>query len=95
MIFQSKDIRIFGKKTYCFCCKMKLSNGQRARAIDQIEAGATATHVACQFGVNKKTIRRLRTKFATHGTVADRPRSGRPRVMTLKNTQRRHLLLVN
>ena len=52
------------------------------RAIGQLEGGATAAHVARHFGVNEKTIRRLRTKFATHGVVADLPRSGRPRETT-------------
>jgi transposase len=72
---------------------MKLSNEQRARAIGQLEAGATAAHVASHFGVNEKTIRRLRVKFATHGTVADLPRSGRPRETTLR--QDRHIQLTH
>lgn len=48
---------------------MKFSNEQRARVIGQLETGATAAHVARQFGVNEKTVWRLRQKFATHGTV--------------------------
>ena len=70
---------------------MKLSNEQRARVIGQLEARATAAHVARQFGVNEKTIRRLRTKLALHDTVADLPRSVRSRETTLRRD--RHIQL--
>ena len=56
---------------------MKLSNEQRVRALGALEAGATAAHAAHQFWVNEKSIRRLHTKFTTHGTVADLPHAGR------------------
>ena len=72
---------------------MELSNEQRARVLGQLEAGATAAHVARVFGVNERTVRRLRQKFATYGTVADPPRSGRPRVTTMR--QDRHIQLTH
>ena len=72
---------------------MKLSNDQRARVLSQLEAGATAAHVARVFGVNERTFRRLRQKFATYGIVADLPRSGRPRITTLR--QDRHIQLTH
>lgn len=70
---------------------MKLTNEQRARAIGQLEGGATAVNVARYFGVHEKTIRRLRAKFLTHGSVADLPRSGRPRETTERQDRHIHL----
>jgi len=61
-----------------------LLSEQRARVIGQLEAGATAAHVSRQLEVNEKTIRRLRTKFATHGAMSDPLCSGRPREWTLR-----------
>ena len=73
--------------------KMKLSNEQCARVLGQLEARATAAHVTRVFGVNERTVQRLRQKFATYGTVADLPRSGRPRVTSLR--QDRHIQLTH
>ena len=72
---------------------MKLSNEQSARVLGQLEAGTTGAHVARVFGVNERTVRRLRQKFATYRTVADPPHSGRPRVKTL--SQDRHIQLTH
>lgn len=52
------------------------------RATGQLETGATVAHIARHFGVRGKTIRRLCTNFSTHDTVADIPRSKRPREST-------------
>ena len=68
---------------------MKLLNKQPARPVGQLDAGATA----CQIRVNKKTICRLCTKFATHGTVADLPCVGWLRETTLR--QQRHIHLTH
>ena len=72
---------------------MKLSSEQHARVLGQLEAWATAAHVARVLGVNERTVRRLRQRFATYGTVVDPPRSGRPRVTTLR--QDRHIQLTH
>ena len=42
----------------------------------------SATVVSRHFGCTRKTIERLRRRFRIYGNVADRPRSGRPRVTT-------------
>jgi len=62
---------------------MKLSNEQRARAVEMLEAGVNQTVVAREFGVHSSTISRLQSKFRDTNTVADRPHAGRPRVTTL------------
>ena len=42
----------------------------------------SATVVSRHFGCTRKTIECLRRQFRVTGNVADRPRSGRPRVTT-------------
>ena len=47
-----------------------------------LNAGMSATVVSRHFGCTRKTIERLRRRFCVTGNVADRLRSGRPRVTT-------------
>ena len=47
-----------------------------------LNAGMSATVVSRHFGCTRKTIEHLRRRFRVTGNVADRPRSGRPRVTT-------------
>ena len=47
-----------------------------------LNAGMSATVVSQQFGCTRWTIECLRRRFCVTGNVADRPRSGRPRVTT-------------
>ena len=47
-----------------------------------LNAGTLATVVSRHFGCTRKTIERLQRQFRVTGNVADRPRSGRPRVTT-------------
>jgi len=49
-----------------------------------LEAGVNQAVVAREFGVHRSTISRLQSKFRETNTVADRPRAGRPRVITLR-----------
>ena len=44
-------------------------------------AGMSATVVSQHFGCTRKTIEPLRRRFRVTGNVADRPRSGRTRVV--------------
>ena len=64
------------------CAMVKLTNMDRARAIGFLEAGWVQTDVAIHFGVSRLTISRLQARLRATGDVADRPRSGRPRVTT-------------
>ena len=50
------------------------------RTIGMLNAGMSATVVSQHFGCTRKTIERLRRQFLVTGNVANRPRSGRPRV---------------
>jgi len=63
---------------------MKLSNEQRTRAVEMLEAGVNQAVIAREFGVHRSTKCRLQSKFRETNTVADRPRAGRPRVTTLR-----------
>ena len=60
----------------------RLNNDERNQAIGILNAGMSATVVSRYFGCNRKTIERLRRRFCVTGNVADRPRSGGPRVTT-------------
>ena len=63
----------------------KLNNDEQNQAIWMLNAGMSATVVSRHFGCTRKTIERLRRRFCVTGNVADRPRSGRPRVTTAAN----------
>ena len=60
----------------------KLSNLDRARALGFLEAGWTQHAVAAHFGICRKTVSRLQSRYRKTGDVKDRERSGRPRVTT-------------
>ena len=60
----------------------RLNNDERNQAIGMLNAGMSATVVAQHFVCTRKTIERLQRRFRVTGNVADRPRSGRPRVTT-------------
>ena len=51
----------------------------------------SATVLSQHFGCTRKAIERLRRRFRVTGNVADRPRSGRPRVTTAADA--RHIVL--
>ena len=59
---------------------------QRQRVVGMLTAGVAVRGNARHFGVHKSTISRLKNKFRHTGTVADRPRSGRPRKSTPSET---------
>ena len=60
----------------------RLNNDERNQAIGMLNSGMSATVVSRLFGCTRKTIERLRKRFRVARNVADRPRSGRPRVTT-------------
>ena len=60
----------------------KLDNDERNQAIGMLNAGMSATVVSQHFGCTRKTVERLQRRFRVTGNVADRCRSGRPRVTT-------------
>ena len=60
----------------------RLMEVQRGQAIALLMQGQTQRQVAMQFGVNVCTIERLVRRLRETGRLADRPRTGRPRVTT-------------
>ena len=68
-----------------FSIMVRLTDVQRGRAIALLMQGQRQQQVANHFGVNVSTIERLVRRLRETGHLADRPRSGRPRV-----TSRRH-----
>ena len=56
-----------------------------------LNAGKSPTVVSRHFGCTQKTIERLQRRFHVTGNLADRPRSGRPRVTTA--TDDRYIVL--
>ena len=60
----------------------RLNNVVRNQAIAMLNAGMSANVVLRHFGCTRKTIERLPRRFRVKINVADRPRSGRPRLTT-------------
>ena len=69
-----------------FSIMVRLTDVQRGRAIALLMQGQRQQQVANHFGVNVSTIECLVRRLRETGHLADRPRSGRPRV-----TSRRHV----
>ena len=61
---------------------VRLTDVQRGRATALLMQGQRQQQVANHFGVNVSTIERLVRRLRETGHLADRPRSGRPRVMS-------------
>ena len=59
---------------------VRLTDVQRGKAIALLMQGQRQQQVANHFGVNVSTVERLVRRFRETGHLADRPRSGRPRV---------------
>ena len=57
---------------------------ERGRATAYLEAGVPVKDVARRLGVSPNAIRKLRAKFQETGDVEDLPRSGRPRVTSVR-----------
>ena len=55
---------------------------QSERAIGMLTAGMSSRDVAWHFQHHKLTTSRILNRFQQTGNVADRPRSGRPRITT-------------
>ena len=60
----------------------RLNNDERHQPIGMLNAGMSATVALRHFGCTRKTIERLRRRFCVTGNVANRLRSGKPRVTT-------------
>ena len=55
---------------------------QRNRAVGMLQTGMSSRAVAGAFNLCHSTILRLWTLFKQTGDLSDRPKTGRPRVMT-------------
>jgi transposase len=60
-----------------------LSREERDRIMGMLAGGCTVAEVAKAYGRSDRCIRDLRTKYHQTGTTADKPRSGRPPVLSL------------
>ena len=63
------------------------------RAVGMVQAGMTLQAVADNFNVSRITISRLMIRLPQTGRTNDRPRNGRPRVMSQR--QERHLRFIH
>jgi transposase len=59
-----------------------LSTEERGRIMGMLAGGCTVVEVARAYGRSDRCIRDLRTKYHQTGTTADKPRSGRPPVLS-------------
>ena len=62
----------------------RLNNENRTRALGMLECGISQNDVARRFGVSRSTIARLVQRVNTTGSLSDRPRSGAPRVTSVR-----------
>ena len=72
----------------------RLSSEERAQVLAMLECGRTQEQVSRRFNVSRSTIVRIIRRKRTTGTHADRPRSGRPRVTSIRQDnyiRQRHL----
>lgn len=72
----------------------RLNNEERARALAMLECGLSENEVANRFNCSRSTVTRLVQRVRVTGTLADRPRSGAPRVTTRRQDnfiRQRHL----
>ena len=58
----------------------RLNQNQRIQALTMLALGDNVSKVSRAFGCHRNTITRLRQRFQQTGGVADRRRTGRPRV---------------
>jgi transposase len=59
-----------------------ISPGLRGRVIGMLQAGATVKEAAASIGRSERAVRDIRTKYYQTGSVTDKPRSGRPPVLS-------------
>lgn len=60
----------------------RLTRDERNQAIGMATGGMSFAQIALRMRVHRHTIARLMSRHRTTDSVADRPRSGRPRVTT-------------
>ena len=65
----------------------RLNAQDRGIAIGMLQANVSARAVARHFGCNHTTVLRLADRYQRRASVADRPRTGRPRVTTGRQDQ--------
>ena len=71
----------------------RLRQNEREQAVGMLLVGMTQTQIANHFNVSRMTIYRLMIRLRDTGNTSDRPRSGRPRVTTLR--QDRHIRFIH
>ena len=72
----------------------RLNSEERACVLAMLECGRTQEQVARRFNVSRSTFRPLVRRVRVKGTFADRPRSRRPRVTSVRQynfKRQRHL----
>lgn len=62
----------------------RLTENQRCEAVGMLRAGSSQLAVARHFNCTRVTVRKLVQRYNATGTVEDRPRSGRPHVLTAR-----------
>lgn len=72
---------------------VRLSEDERLRAVGMLQTGMLQVEVARRFGVHRNTISSLWRRYQQHGNTRDLPRSGRPRVTSVR--QDNHIRLMH
>jgi hypothetical protein len=72
-------------KWFTFLWKLVCHGNDRNQAVGMLRAGTSVNDVALHFVCSRQTIHNLKTRYATIGSVKDRPRSGRPRATSRRD----------
>ena len=71
--------------------RQELTEAQKAAVVALVKAGHKQTQIAFQLQIPPSTISDFIHRYQRHGSIANAPRSGRPR----KTTKAQDLILVN
>ena len=71
---------ILNRERYIYSNMLRLSLEERNRLLGHLQAGGTPTELAKLFGISRRAVYKIKSKYENHGTLKDRPKSGRPRL---------------
>lgn len=66
----------------------KISIATREKVVSLSQDGKSQRQIASDFGISRRSVQYILKKFKNYGSVADHPRSGRPRILSRRHERR-------